>query len=307
MPDFRELAALLGGRSRVDAVCPICSPHRKPEHRRLKVLRIWSLDADAITYFCIHCEEKGTVFADDRRRPLDDWEKRQRAKAYAEKQRAIDQEREAWKAEQINGLWRRTSDSLNTRAEAYLLGRGLRLPTDPEVRCRTLRYGENVPFGKGEFSPWALICAFTPVLTKVDVDPFNDPPVTAIHRIRGRGHDNKRMWGKVDGSAIMISPWWHVHETLHVCEGVETALALYGEGRDVEDCQRPVWAMGCAGAIERLPVIERVRTLHIWADHDRSGTGLQAARDCAKKWTKAGKDVEIHQPGKEGTDYADPS
>ena len=30
------------------------------------------------------------------------------------------------------------------------------------------------------------------------------------------------------GKAIMLSPWWHVDETLHVCEGLETALALYG-------------------------------------------------------------------------------
>ena len=61
------------------------------------------------------------------------------------------------------------------------------------------------------------------------------------------------MLGPVKGCAVMISPWWHVWDMLNVCEGVETALALW------RDRHRPLWALGSAGAIERLPVIERVK------------------------------------------------
>jgi hypothetical protein len=297
MLTYRELSTLLGGRSRVDAVCPICSPYRKPEHRREKKLRVWRLDVDAITYFCIHCEEKGTEF-EDSTKPKNDWEARQRAKAFLEKQRAIEAEQADWKAQKIEALWRSTVDAKNTRAEAYLLGRGLRLPADPEVRCRTLRYAENVPFGKDEngnyvTKPWALVCAFTPILAKIPLDPLSDPPVKAVHRICGRGHANKKMWGAVEGSAIMISPWWHVYETLNVAEGVETALALYGEGKSIKDCYRPIWAMGDRGRIARLPVIERVHRLVIHADNDESGDGVESALQCKERWEREGKQVEV--------------
>jgi Toprim domain len=193
-------------------------------------------------------------------------------------------------------------------------------------------------------------------MVNIPDDPFLDPSVQAIHRIRGRGHENKKMLGPVKGCAVMISPWWHVHETLHVCEGVETALALYGEGfgksprrsgaseqsppnfgadgegakvdrRTSADhdpdawqfdngvefpspgksigCHRPVWALGSAGAIATFPVIHRVRKLVVWADNDPSGTGLAAARECARRWTAAGKRVDIRRPRQEGADYAD--
>jgi hypothetical protein len=114
------------------------------------------------------------------------------------------------------------------------------------------------------------------------------------------------MLGPVKGSCVMISPWWHVWDTLNVCEGVETALALYNEGAaDLDDCHRPVWALGSAGAIATLPIVSRVKRLVIWADHDRNGTSLANARHCAHRWQQAGKHVVIRTPENEGEDYAD--
>ena len=95
------------------------------------------------------------------------------------------------------------------------------------------------------------------------------------------------MLGPVKGCAVMISPWWHVHGSLHVCEGVETALALYGEGpqqvrtipMDGSSRVRGTADMGDGfrRRPEILPVIERVNHLNIWAEHSKSRRRLEAA------------------------------
>ena len=71
------------------------------------------------------------------------------------------------------------------------------------------------------------------------------------------------------------------------------------------EAHRPVWALGSAGAIESFPVIERVRHLVIWADHDKSGRGLEAANIAAARWRVAGKRVSIRNPCDEGIDYGE--
>ena len=203
-------------------------------------------------------------------------------------------------------IWRESVDPRGTFAENYLRSRGLILPADPEILLRSLHFHPRCPWG-GARVP-ALIAAFTPIQAEVPADPFLDPWPVAIHRIRGRGHDNKRMLGPVKGCAVMISPWWHVweQEHLHVCEGVETALGLYNEGSvDPEDCRRPVWALGSAGAIRALPIINRVRRLVIWADHDPSGTGIEAAMEAARRWQAAGKQAVVRYRNRPGADYAD--
>ena len=56
---------------------------------------------------------------------------------------------------------------------------------------------------------------------------FPDPPPIAIHRIRGRGHDNKKMLGPVKGCAVMISPWWHVQERCMSAKASRRRCALW--------------------------------------------------------------------------------
>ena len=84
---------------------------------------------------------------------------------------------------------------------------------------------------------------------------------------------------------------------LHIAEGLETALSVMAMD------QGPVWAMGSCGAIERLAVLESVRRLVIWADHD--APGQRAADACADRWADAGRDVLIRTPNREGWDFAD--
>ena len=96
--------------------------------------------------------------------------------------------------------------SLRHVCRGYLLSRGLVLP--PPAIMQTIGFHPQCPWGNGH-TP-ALIAAFTPIAAAVPDVPFSDPPVTAIHRIRGRGHENKRMLGSTAGKAIRLAPWWHV-------------------------------------------------------------------------------------------------
>ena len=43
----------------------------------------------------------------------------------------------------------------------------------------------------------------------------------------------------------------------------------------------------------------------IWADNDASGTGINAAGECARRWIAAGKRVVIRMPDDEGIDYGE--
>ncbi len=66
----------------------------------------------------------------------------------------------------------------------------------------------------------------------------------------------------------------------------------------------PLWALGSAGAIDRMPVLFGVGKLIICADNDP--TGLSAAAVCAERWNATTHQrAIISTPEVEGHDYAD--
>ena len=79
----------------------------------------------------------------------------------------------------------------------------------------------------------------------------------------------------------------------------KTALALYVHG------VIPIWAMGSAGAIGRLPLIDSVPELVICADNDENEVGLKFASECMERWKAAGRTVAIRMPPTVGHDWAD--
>jgi hypothetical protein len=214
MLTYAELLPLIGRHNLADAPCPLCSPYRKPANRRLKVLRIWRIDEGLLSYNCAHCEERGHAHDGDRRRPVPHYQS-QEAIQRDIKRRAADDAAEWMRVEKARALWRESVTITGTWAEEYLGERGLAVPKDPEIRERTLRFHPNCPFPDGAKAP-ALLVAFTRTDVLVPNDPFYDDVPHAIHRIRGRGHDNKAMLGPVKGSAMMLSPWWQVHEHLYI-------------------------------------------------------------------------------------------
>lgn len=78
--------------------------------------------------------------------------------------------------------------------------------------------------------------------------------------------------------------------TLAVSEGLETALAVH------ITTHLPVWCCMSAGGLASLVLPQEVRTIQIWGDLDRSGSGQQAAARLAKRLTHEGRSVAVKLP-----------
>jgi len=92
---------------------------------------------------------------------------------------------------------------------------------------------------------------------------------------------------------------------LVIGEGVETSLAAATRVVHQGTLLRPAWACGGDDNIRNFPVLSGIEYLTILADADRSGAGQRAARDCAKRWAAAGREVEILIPNEIGADFND--
>jgi len=191
-------------------------------------------------------------------------------------------------------IWNEGVDPHGTLAEMYLWGRGLSLPND----CSALRFHARCPRG-GERGP-ALVAAMCKLK--------GHEPV-AIQRVFFSADRCEKlgamMLGPTSGCAMKLTGHYQTFSEalmfcprLFVCEGLETGIALLQRG------YAPVWALGSAGAIDRLPVLFGVGELVICADNDLVGLGAGLA--CARRWN-----ATTHQrattitPIIEGHDFAD--
>ncbi|MDX1975007.1 MAG: toprim domain-containing protein [Rickettsiales bacterium] len=190
-----------------------------------------------------------------------------------------------WSAEAIN-LWRRTTALRGSLAENYLLARGCNIPD-----CDDLRFLSN-------YKGWPAMVArvtcpltnapFTLHFTLLDHDGRRKAPVEK-QKLWLFGHRSK-------GGVIRLSRDEDVTMGLAIAEGIETALC----------CDwKPIWATGSAGNMALFPVLNGIEALSIFADHDKSGTGLSSAKQCAARWQKAGREVRFTMPPHVGTDWAD--
>jgi len=202
-------------------------------------------------------------------------------------------------------IWDACLDPAGTSVEVYLRGRGLVLP--PKA---------NDVIGFHPRCPNAQLREPALVALMRNVETFRPQ---AVQRLFLDLDQNKKtegmMLGPVGNAAMMITSR---HDTfwdclsfcprLYVCEGLETGLALHQAGF------KPVWALGSAGAIARLPVLFAVGHLVICADDDplieRDGRqmvpGIDAALTCAERWNATSHQrATIVMPGVTGTDFAD--
>jgi putative DNA primase/helicase len=180
-------------------------------------------------------------------------------------------------------IWKQSVPAIGSPVEAYLTGRDLELV--PELS--ELGFHPHCPF-KGE-QVGALIAPMTDAVSGA---------FRGIHRTRLNPKD-KAMLGPAKGAVVRLSPDDGVTDGLHICEGIETGLALLAMGF------RPLWCALSAGGIARFPVLDGIEALTIFADRDANQAGEHAALDCADRWRAAGREVRILAAPEVGTDFAD--
>jgi putative DNA primase/helicase len=189
-------------------------------------------------------------------------------------------------------IWQECQPVEGTLAERYLRQRGLSVA----VPAHSMRFHPRCPFGKDDedrllYLP-AMVCLMRSVVTGEGL---------GIHRTALDGVSaakiGRKMLGPCEGGAVMIGGLPGVDGELSICEGIETGLAITEAG------QGPVWAMGAAGKVARLPVIYGVRRLTTWVDFDDAG--IAAASECERRWQKAGIDVARRRPSRPGWDFLD--
>lgn len=266
-----------------DVACPECGPGRTaPVNRRRPVLRIWRDKPGFASFKCARCALQGWAGETSERSekpPCAQFSCRH------EKPDASDADRTARALE----LWNAAQPFKGSIAEHYLASRGLAYAGD------ALRFHPACPF-RSERHPAmvALMC-----------DIRSGAP-RGVHRTAlkpdgsGKAGPGKMMLGPAAGACIKLADDADVTLAVAIAEGVETALAI----RNLPDLsEMPVWACLSAGALRTFPVLPGIETLWIGADHDKAG--ILAARECARRWLDAGREVIVLTPNASGADLAD--
>jgi putative DNA primase/helicase len=200
-------------------------------------------------------------------------------------QAAIEGQNTKW-AQQI---WNDAGPITGTPAQTYLHGRGLfDLPGED-----VLRFHPACQYGKTRTA--CLLSLYRDIVT-------NKPKAIARTAIGTTGTKIGRMTlGPVKDAAIKIDDDTDIEQGLAVGEGLETVLA----GRQLGF--RPCWALGSAGAIRTFLVLPGIEVLTILVDNDpadQSGrrAGDEAATECWRRWSDAGREVRAFTTDKMGTD-----
>ena len=189
-------------------------------------------------------------------------------------------------------VWRECQPIGGTLAERYLRSRGLTLALPDDA----MRFHPRCPFGKDDdgrqiYLP-AMVCLMRSAVTGEGLGVHR----TAIDPVSARKLGRK-MLGPCEGGAVMLGGLPGVDGELGVCEGIETGLAI------VEAGHFPIWAMGAAGKVARLPIIYGVRKMTTWIDYDDAG--ISAAAECERRWQQAGIAVARMRPSQPGWDFLD--
>lgn len=166
----------------------------------------------------------------------------------------------------------------------YLAGRGLALPNGDAIRGARLGYWED---GQHQGNFTCMVAAVT--APEGHTVSLHRTYLGADHRKAAVAQPKKLMAsaGRMAGAAIRLMG----HGTrLGIAEGIETALsahALFG---------LPCWAAVSAHGMAAWKPPKQVQQVDIFADHDDSTTGQQAAAKLAQHLMRQGLEVRIHTP-----------
>lgn len=204
-------------------------------------------------------------------------------------------------------MWRTAvplSDAQARPARQYLINRGVRgLKELPQC----LRYHPMVPYYEpdgDDSSKMVKTGEFPAILAAVY---RQDGQIAALHRtyITEKGFkalvpEVKKLSGVWDAKPLSgaFIPLAQRSTVLGVTEGIETALAVSTA------TFMPMWACVSASLMPSIWIPEEVRTVVIWADHDRSNAGMAAAEKLQERLLAEGRQVIIALPGAQIPDGA---
>jgi hypothetical protein len=195
-------------------------------------------------------------------------------------------------------IWNEARPIGGTLAETYLTAtRCVDISALPDIDD-VLRFHLRCVFGQGERLP-CLLALMRDIKT--------DEP-TGIIRVAlsscGEKLDRK-MLGRKAGAAVKLWPDAAVTHGLVVGEGLETVACAATRVLYMGTMLQPAWALCDATNLASFPPLPEVEHLTILVDHDTSRTGENAAEACMRRWTTAGRSVELLKPRKVDTDFAD--
>jgi hypothetical protein len=195
-------------------------------------------------------------------------------------------------------IWREAREVRDTPAWNYLHRRGVDLAALPDCIGDVLRWHALCPWESNRDG--CIIALWTDTRT-------NEP--RAIHRRlitpRGESIAHWRALGPTAGCIIRLWPDHEVTQGLVIGEGIETVLVAATRFEHRGTLVQPAWAAGDAGHLARLPILAGIRALTLLVDNDKNGRGQGAADACARRWTRAGREVTRLTPRAVGSDMAD--
>jgi len=164
-------------------------------------------------------------------------------------------------------LWCEARDLRGAPGETYLRRDRQLDYTDDLSHC--LRWHEKLR---------ALVALFRDIKT-------DEPRAVSRIFLDAEGHLKARLFiGPLKGCAVKIDSDENVTMGLHICEGVETALAARELGL------APVWALGSVGGIAKFPVLGGIEALTILAEEkDRKETHCAQDRAALRLASRAGE------------------
>lgn len=185
-------------------------------------------------------------------------------------------------------LWGQRQPLAGSIGMDYLMARGCAIP--PADGDLAFHPGLRHPTG---YRGAALVARITDAVTR---EPMGLHRTWVTPTGKAEVQPAKMTLGPKQGGVIRLWPDEAVTAGLAVAEGIETSLSI-------AHTFKPVWCLIDAGNLATFPVLPGIECLVIGADHDPAG--IKAARECADRWARAGRDVRVILPHEAGADWND--
>jgi len=299
MSTARDIASALTGRRAQRLAdgsylvpCPVPS-HGKGRGDRNPSLRLTDGQTQLLVRCYSGCDARDVLDVLRQRGLLEDREPRRNTSISTPGVKRVAEERErARKLGLAERTWNEAVCIEGTPGALFLHKRRIDIALAPDFGG--LRWHQQCPWIGG--STGCIIARYTEAIT-------GEP--RGIWRRTTKKGEKPRTLGPMAGCVIRLWPDDAIATGLVLGEGVETTLAAPLDISHRGTLLQPAWAAGCADSMANFPVLAGITTLTLLVDHDRNGTGQEAAAKCARRWVDAGREVIRLTPRELGADFND--